>query len=75
MRREGRNNSMLLIGAKLEAFVIFSAPHPVGITAQPAGAPPSPPLRLEQLEDKLYVLHGGNFGVGHSRFLSGGVDG
>ena len=28
----------------------------VGITAQPAGGPP---LRLEQLEDKLYVLHGG----------------
>ena len=28
----------------------------VGITAQPGGGPP---LRLEQLEDKLYVLHGG----------------
>ena len=31
----------------------------VVITAQPDGMPPSPPLRLEQLDDKLYVLHGG----------------
>lgn len=31
----------------------------VVLTAQPDGAPPQPPLRLEQLDDKLYVLHGG----------------
>ena len=31
----------------------------VVLTAQPDGAPPTPPLRLEQLHDKLYVLHGG----------------
>ena len=29
------------------------------IAAQPRGLPPAPPLRLEQLDDKLYVLHGG----------------
>ncbi len=29
------------------------------IAAQPTGLPPAPPLRLEQLDDKLYVLHGG----------------
>lgn len=29
------------------------------IAAQPSGLPPAPPLRLEQLDDKLYVLHGG----------------
>ena len=29
------------------------------IAAQPSGMPPGPPLRLEQLDDKLYVLRGG----------------
>ena len=29
------------------------------IAAQPSGLPQAPPLRLEQLDDKLYILHGG----------------
>ena len=30
----------------------------VVVTAQPDGAPPSAPMRLEQIDDKLYVLAG-----------------
>lgn len=41
--------SLLVVGGGLSAIV----------SAQRDAAPPSPPLRLEQLEDNLYVLHGG----------------
>ena len=41
--------SLLVVGGLLSAMV----------SAQPAGMPPAPPLTLEQLSDKLYVLNGG----------------